>query len=117
MIRRKEEVNIRETLNARGGPGHVFFHDFMLKEDAPGHGRLFSKVVIPAGSGIGVHQHTDEFEAFYIISGEATINDNGTEEVLKEGDFHICKNGDSHGVTNNGSEDLVMIALILNDLS
>ena len=117
MIRRKQDINVRISKNARGGPGEVYFHDFMVKEDAPGHGRLFSKVVIPPGAGIGYHEHTDEFEAFYIISGEAVINDNGEEKKLLPGDLHICRNGDGHGVTNKAEQDLVMIALILNDLA
>ena len=80
------------------------------------HGRLFSKLVIPAGASIGYHEHSSEFETFYVISGEATVDDNGTQVVLKPGDMHTCKDGDGHGVRNNGTEDLVMIALILNTL-
>ena len=33
------------------------FHDWLLPEEAAHHGRVFSKVVIPAGSSIGYHQH------------------------------------------------------------
>ncbi len=116
MIRRSDEIGERRVKNARGGDGEVIFHDWLLADDAKGHGRLFSKLVIPSGASIGYHEHSSEFETFYIISGEATVDDNGTEVVLKPGDMHTCKDGDGHGVRNNGTEDLVLIALILNTL-
>ena len=75
---------------------------------------MFSKVVIPQGASIGYHEHSKEFETFYVLSGEAVINDNGTEVVLKAGDMHICADGNSHSVKNNKEEDLVMIVFILN---
>ena len=117
MIRRSEEIGERRVMNARGGDGEVVFHDWLLADDARGHGRLFSKIVIPEGASIGYHEHKSEFETFYVISGEATINDNGTEVVLREGDMHTCTDGSGHGVRNNGTGDLVLIALILNTLN
>ena len=117
MLRRKEDIRVREVEHAQGGDGCVCFYDWLLPEDAPGHGRVISKLVIPPHCSIGYHQHEGEFEAFYVLEGEATVNDNGTEIVLQPGDMHMCKNGDSHGTRNNGDKDMVMLALILNDLS
>ncbi|MBR1845706.1 MAG: hypothetical protein IJ792_03810, partial [Oscillospiraceae bacterium] len=61
MVRRKEDVRVREVSHAQNGKGQVFFHDWLLPEEARGHGRVFSKVVIPAGSSIGYHHHIGEF--------------------------------------------------------
>ena len=116
MIRRSDEIKERRVQNARGGDNEVVFYDWMSPEDAKGHGRLFSKLVIPPGASIGYHEHSGEFEAFYVIAGEATIDDNGKEEVLKAGDMAICKDGEGHSCRNNGSVDLVMIAMIMNTL-
>lgn len=116
MIKRSEEIKPRRVENAKGGDGEVCFFDWLSPDEAKGHGRCFSKLVIPPGASIGYHEHSGEFEAFYVISGEATLDDNGEEEVLKAGDVNICKDGCGHGTRNNGSEDLVMIALILNTL-
>ncbi len=117
MFRKKEEIRIRKVEHAQKGPGQVYFHDFLLPEEAPGHGRVFSKVVIPPGSGIGTHIHDGEFEAFYVLAGEVTLNDNGETVVLTAGDMHLCKNGDAHGLMNNGEKDIELIALIMNDLT
>ncbi len=117
MLRRANDIRVRNVEHAQGGDGSVIFYDWLLPEDAPGHGRVISKLVIPPNCSIGYHQHEGEFEAFYVLEGEATVNDNGQEIILQPGDMHMCVNGDSHGTRNNGDKDLVMWALILNDLS
>lgn len=116
MIRRKEDIRVREVKNAQGGEKSVFFHDWLLPEEAKGHGRVISKLVIPPGASIGYHDHSGEFEALYVISGEATVNDNGAEAVLREGDMILCKDGCGHSTENRGAEPLVLMALILNTL-
>ena len=117
MIRRKNDIRTRTVEHAQGGLGSVTFHDWLLPEEAPGHGRVISKLVIPAGCSIGVHSHQGEFEAFYVLSGTVVVNDNGQEIELQAGDMHLCADGDSHGTENRGSEDAVLLALILNSLS
>ena len=39
MIRQAEEVNVRKVSNAQGGKGDIYFHDWLLPDEAPGHGR------------------------------------------------------------------------------
>lgn len=117
MIRRKNEITMRKVTNVQDGKGEIVFHDWLLPKEAVGHGRVFSKVVISQGSSIGFHQHVGEFEAYYVLEGEAIVNDNGEEIILHPGDMHLCKDGDGHGVENKGDQDLVLIALILNQLA
>ena len=117
MIRRKEEIPIRTVAHAQGGKGSVIFTDWLLPADAPGHGRVISKLVIPAGCSIGDHTHSGEFEAFYVLSGTVRVNDNGTPVVLHAGDMHLCEDGQLHGTENDGPEDAVLLALILNTLA
>mgnify|MGYP003287402999 FL=1 len=114
MIKRKEEIQIRTVKEAQGGKGEVYFHDWLTKEDAYGHGRVFAKLVLPSGSSIGVHQHIGEFEAFYVLSGQATVTDGEQVVVLNPGDMNLCREGDFHGVENCGAKDLVLMALIMN---
>ena len=116
MIRRSDDINERRVLNARGGDKEAVFYDWMTPDEAKGHGRLFSKLVLEPGASIGYHEHSGEFEAFYMISGEATLNDNGVTEVIKAGDMAICRDGEGHSIKNNGSQDAVLIAMIMNTL-
>ena len=117
MIRKKEDIRIRKVQNAQGGEGEVTFYDWLLPEEAPGHGRVFSKLVIPPGCSIGYHDHEGEFEAYLVLEDEATVNDNGKEIVIRAGDMHICVNGEGHGTENRSDKNLVLMALIMNDLS
>lgn len=114
MIRRQEKIRVREVANAQNGKGSVYFHDWLLAEEACGHGRVFSKLVIPPGASIGRHQHLGEFEAFYVLEGKATVTDGEEEVVLKSGDMNLCKEGDFHGVENCGEDNLILLALIMN---
>lgn len=121
MIRRKQDIPKREIKNAQGGKGSVYFYDWLPAAEAPGHGRVFSKVVIPAGCSIAPHPHQGEFEAFYVLSGVATVTDGETAdtavvETLLPGDMNLCRDGCIHGVENRGEEDLELLALIMNTL-
>ena len=113
MINRKDSLEIRynDSMKSEAGPAKIT--NFMTAEEAEGHGRLFAKVEIPAGSGIAYHPHNGEFEAYYIIEGEGIINDNGEETTISAGDFHKCPSGNSHSIVNKGDKPLVMIALIM----
>lgn len=113
MIRTKEEVRTREVTNAMGGKGIICFHDWLLPEEAYGHGRVFSKLVIPPGCSIGVHTHRDEFEAFYVLEGIATVTDGEDVTEVEEGGMNLCKKDGSHGVENCTDKDLVLMALIM----
>ena len=117
MIRRSEDIRVRKVVGAQGGDNEVVFYDWLLPEEAKGHGRVFSKLVIPPGASIGYHEHKGEIGVLYILSGEATINDNGEEVILKAGDMNLCKDGCSHSTRNEGSEDLVLIAISMNTLA
>lgn len=114
MIKRKEDIQVRIVKEAQKGKGEIYFHDWLTKDEAYGLGRVFSRLVIPSGSSIGVHQHVGEFEAFYVLEGQATVTDGDKIEVLNPGDMNLCREGDFHGVENCGDTDLVLLALIMN---
>ena len=82
-------------------------------EQLQGKGRLFARNTIKPGSSIGNHLHKVDFETYYILSGEGTVDDNGVTSVVKAGDVVYTSGGDSHSIENTGKIDLEMIALIL----
>lgn len=114
MIKRKEDILPREVKNAQGGDNSVFFNDFLTKEESYGAGRVFAKLVLPPGSSIGVHEHHGEFEAIYVLDGQATITDGDEIVTLNPGDMNLCKDGAKHGMANKTDKDLTVIALIIN---
>ena len=50
-----------------------------------------------------------------IRQGKGVYNDNGTEIEVGPGTTTFCPDGEYHGLSNeNGTEDLVFMALIIN---
>jgi mannose-6-phosphate isomerase-like protein (cupin superfamily) len=113
MLKTAGQQIVRVQEHLRGGEGAVTFHEFLGKDYSYGSGRLFSRSTLPAGASIGAHVHEGEFEVYYVLSGEAEIDDNGTPIRLKAGDTHLCPSGQSHALKNPGPEDLELIMLIL----
>ncbi|MCQ2508081.1 MAG: cupin domain-containing protein [Dorea sp.] len=113
MIKRKEELRVRNAAGLQGGKGDLIFTDILLPDEALNVGRLFSKLVVPQGSSVGYHTHKGDFEFYYVLSGEATVVDNGEEVTLYPGDMNLCREGDGHSLENRAEEDLVVLAVIL----
>ena len=82
---RKPILQIREGLGNGKGPAEVYH--IVPKEDLYGHGRMYAKIVLPAGSYVGWHQHIGETEPYFILEGEGIFTDNdgdGLPDILEE---------------------------------
>ncbi len=97
----------------REGKGNIQGVAIVQPDMLHGKGRLFNHFTIKPGCSIGKHPHNDEFEVFYILSGNGTYDDNGTIIEFNTGDVLICNSGEEHTIENTGTEDVNMIALIL----
>jgi len=75
--------------------------------------RMLAEITLKPGCSIGGHSHDNETEYFLILSGEGTVNDNGTEKPVKAGEAVVTGNGASHSLRNNGSVPLVLHAVIV----
>jgi Mannose-6-phosphate isomerase len=103
-----------KTMPSANGVGEVLVEKILDEELADKCG-LFAKVTIPAGSVLGYHEHHGNGESYFILSGEAVYNDNGTKRVIRAGDVTWTPDGTGHAVDNSeGKEDMVFIALIVN---
>ena len=113
MIRRADECKFTVREQMRGGPGSIGQTEFVFKEEMYDKARLFGKLLLKPGCGIGFHNHDGESELFYIMKGTAIYNDNGTEVEVSAGDVTICPDGEGHGVENRSDEDVEIIAVII----
>jgi len=114
MIKRPDSFTVKQAHNLKGGEGTIHMKHFYDEGDFNGLGRLFGLLVVPPGCSVGEHTHTGEQEAYYILEGVATYNDNGTAATLYPGDIAVCFDGEFHAVRNDGEVDLKFIALISN---
>ena len=114
MIRKASECTITTTEHLKDGPGAVQFTNFIAgPADLCDKGRLFSKVTLKPGCGIGYHTHETDTELYYITKGTLAYSDNGVDTTVSAGDVTVCPPGEGHSITNESDEDCEFIALIL----
>jgi len=113
MIKRANEMvkEIKEQM--RGGKGSVEILHIFKQEELKGKARLCAKITLEPGCSIGLHQHDNEEEIFYVIQGKGTVDDNGTLSEVKAGDAILTGNGASHSIENTGDSTLELMAVIL----
>ena len=106
---------MKKTITMPSGNGKEELRlDLILDEELGDKCRLYAKVTIPAGSTLGYHEHEGEGESYFVLSGAAIYDDNGTKRKIAAGDTTWTPSGTGHGVDNSaGSEDFVFVALIV----
>ena len=107
------EPNTVSAMNKAGGKGEIFITHLLTPAEMVGKCQMFARVRIPVGASLGVHQHVDNNETYYILQGNATYTDNDKTYAVKAGDTTFCADGDRHGIANTGDEDLIFVALII----
>jgi mannose-6-phosphate isomerase-like protein (cupin superfamily) len=70
-------------------------------------------LTIPPGASIGLHEHTDNEDAYIIISGTGEFaGTDGTPLPVGEGDITIARPGQKHSLVNTGTTDLVFLDIV-----
>lgn len=108
-------LRVEKVEKMRGGDGHVIIAHVLEKEQLGEHAKMYAQVTLEPGCGIGYHEHHGESEIYYILSGEGCYDDNGEKRCVKAGDVTVTPDGRGHALTNTGTENLVLMALILLD--
>lgn len=99
--------------HVNGGAGYIIREPLITDEQRGEHCKMFNRIVVPAGSEIGYHEHHGDTETYYILEGSGIYMDNDVEMPLEAGDVFFCKDGEGHGIRNTGDGDIVFVALIL----
>lgn len=95
MIRKSEEF-IEERRQIGGGNGALLLRHMYTKEEMYSRARICAEIIIEPGQSIGLHKHENEFEIYYMISGElVSISEDGTEEAFCAGDSMLTGGGAS----------------------
>ncbi len=106
-------MNTETIEHVAGGKGHVIKHHILTKEQMLDKNSMFAKITLEPGCSIGYHVHHGDAEAYYILSGNGTYDDNGTVRPVKAGDVTFTPDGMGHSLENTGTNDLDFIALII----
>lgn len=107
------DCSVDKVIGLKNGQGLTTVINFFEKENFHGKGRLYGISIIEPNGSIGIHTHTGDQEAYFILEGKGLYNDDGDEYEINPGDFLICEDGHSHGLKNIGDVDLRYVALII----
>ena len=98
----------------RGGDGTVKIeHIWKPGAEMGSPSRMYARLTLQPGCSIGWHVHENEEEIFYIVAGQARIDDNGVEVLASVGDSVITRSGEGHSVACEGTETLEILACII----
>lgn len=110
MLIRKNDMPVKKG-QMRNGDGEID-QMVIVPQDKMIHARLFNKLTIKKDCSIGYHDHNNEVEYYYILSGEGVVKENDGEYTVYPGDMVITGWGAGHTIRNNKDADLVLIAVI-----
>ena len=114
IYRKKCELETVPIEGCMGGKGTVKMEKLLCApEEMMGKGRAYVRHILNPGVSIGMHTHEGEMETMVIISGKAVHTVNGQEQHLEAGDMIAAQPGDTHGIAQEGTEPLVLIAQVL----
>ena len=100
---------LKPASNAHKGKGKIFFRRMWNKDSFRTNWEFLDHCILPPGTSIGYHQHNMIEEVYYIASGSGRMTVNDSTWDVGPGDAVPCTLHDSHGLFNNGSEDIVLI--------
>lgn len=113
MVKKAAEMISEIKEQMRGGKGQVEITHIYKQDELRGRARLCARLAINPGCSIGLHEHINEEEIFYIIKGKGIVNDNGADREVVEGDAVLTGGGAFHSIENTDTVPLELLAVIL----
>lgn len=112
MLRKRDEMPRAPLPKCHGGEGTL---DWMRVLDGDfTEGRRLNFIhddVLPPGASVGVHEHRDDEEYYYILSGHGVMILDGQRHAVGPGDIAAVYPGGEHGLHNNSEDDLRVIVI------
>ena len=112
MVIHRNEMKGEDKEKMRDGEGIIHL-TYLVDNNSQKNARMFAEITLNPECSIGYHQHDTETEYYFILSGTGTVNDDGKEVEVKQGDSIITGNGAFHSIKNTGSVPLVFHAIIV----
>ena len=79
--------------NVQGGEGSPKFRHLFSAEELGNRGELLAVITLEPGESVGVHPHTSNGEAYFILEGGATMTEDDETRILGVGDAEFCAAG------------------------
>ena len=112
LLKKREKMGREPLPQCHGGKGVLDWTLVLGDEETEGKRLNFiHDDVLPPGASVGHHEHMNDEEYYYIISGKGMMVLDGEKFEVKAGDITAVFSGGSHGLENYGSEELRVIVI------
>ena len=81
-------------------------------EELGNRGELLAVITLEPGESVGVHPHTSNGEAYFILEGGATMTEDDETRILGVGDAEFCADGHTHSIKNHTDKPMRFLAVI-----
>jgi len=100
-----------EKVTAHDGQGKILFNRAFESKDFKGPWNFVDFAVLPPGASIGIHTHGANEELYLVLEGEGLMHLDGQEFPVKAGAAVLNKPGGTHGLRNEGPNDLKLFVV------
>ena len=113
MIKKASEFEQHVIPNMAGGDGNVYLGYAFNDSDIKSNVCAFCTVTLEKGGSVGMHQHTEDDEIYYILSGNGLVDEgDGNKVPVTVGDAILTGDNGYHSIANAGDEPLVFLAVV-----
>ena len=115
-----DELTTLDKHDVAGGKGTLHGEFAFIRDNARDEDAIteIGFMTLKHGDFIGLHSHSDNEDAYLILSGRGVFTDGeGNAWVVKAGDMTIARPGQAHGLANLYAEDLVFLDIIAKNKS
>ena len=113
MFKAYEMMETAVKHNAQGGEGSPKFR-YLFSAGGAGQpcASCIAVITLEPGESVGVHPHTSNGEAYFILEGGATMTEDDETRILGVGDAEFCADGHTHSIKNHTDKPMRFLAVI-----
>lgn len=111
MILRNIFSTAQRAERAHGGQGILHVSRPLNQTDFMGPWHFVDYAILPPNTSIGIHQHGDNEELYFIVDGEGTMIVNSEKRRVSKGDLILNPPGSSHGLINDSGATLSILVV------
>ena len=100
-----------ESETSHGGVGSVEVQHVFERADFQGGWDHALRVVMPAGTSIGDHEHGENEEMYIILRGDGLMTTDGHEQRVTAGDMILNRPGGTHGLVNDTDSPIELLII------
>ena len=105
ILRGHDNIEEQHATGSHGGIG-AYAVRTLLEEEFESGLAYVRELVLEGHSSIGIHEHQGDEEIYYVVSGQGSMIVDDEKCRVKAGDVVLTRSGSSHGLVNEGDEDL-----------